>query len=790
MGISSNMGKKTRLDEYYNNGIVEYARKENVSITKNVMTKEENDRFLESLGIKYDELKNKIDAHVDSIRKKVSICNPIHLMQFAESMYFMSAIGITSEVQLDGDSIPLARMAEYVQSVLVSSQNQYVEKDEDQTDIYNDILKELEDIYTLEPMFYMAWTKKLGKEHPGWDDSIIMNALEAILNYNVRGNRYQFCEHEYYGCLLKVHNDVFVDNFGITSADILDGIMKLENSLTQGYMDSINDLGAIINANDSVEDVFYENHKEELDAICGKMVGTDRNDVQLVTKWPKAFIEKLSYCLDEVDDFFDEKKEFSGWPFMELPIQKKPFICIEGNYYCFDYYSFIDNFYRAIQKMITSVAPEYNWAVRQSEASEIMVEDVFRNLLPGCASYRNNYYPMHESLKHMAENDLVFQYEDILLIVEVKAASFVYTSPLVDFESQMESYHNLIEKADHQCNRTFRYIEDHESPDFYNEDKSEKFKLNKKEIRDIFQISVTVDNINAVAAKAEKMSFLQLKSNAISISVDDLVVYSNYFNSALVFLHFLKQRRLATSVDSLALNDELDHLGLYIDKNCYTFQMEDISDKDLVLFVGYREELDKYFGQLYHPQLKPKKPLQKMPDLLVRIVSYLEKSDVKEKAWLSSYLLDFSFDAREMLCNGIEDINKKHSSRLGTVPVLLGGGKDSVRTLCFVNQIGADQMSDEDKREYVLSTMLWNDEQDRVMLDTYFDEKGTLKKVDGREYHRSDVLDEEVDALRNKGAQKAAMRIEKYKSTNHKKIGRNDMCPCGSGKKYKYCCGR
>jgi len=25
---------------------------------------------------------------------------------------------------------------------------------------------------------------------------------------------------------------------------------------------------------------------------------------------------------------------------------------------------------------------------------------------------------------------------------------------------------------------------------------------------------------------------------------------------------------------------------------------------------------------------------------------------------------------------------------------------------------------------------------------------------------------------------------------NPKKIGRNDPCPCGSGKKYKYCCGR
>ena len=25
---------------------------------------------------------------------------------------------------------------------------------------------------------------------------------------------------------------------------------------------------------------------------------------------------------------------------------------------------------------------------------------------------------------------------------------------------------------------------------------------------------------------------------------------------------------------------------------------------------------------------------------------------------------------------------------------------------------------------------------------------------------------------------------------SHKKVGRNDPCPCGSGKKYKHCCGR
>jgi preprotein translocase subunit SecA len=33
----------------------------------------------------------------------------------------------------------------------------------------------------------------------------------------------------------------------------------------------------------------------------------------------------------------------------------------------------------------------------------------------------------------------------------------------------------------------------------------------------------------------------------------------------------------------------------------------------------------------------------------------------------------------------------------------------------------------------------------------------------------------------------ASLKKQKVKG---KKIGRNDPCPCGSGKKYKHCCGR
>lgn len=34
------------------------------------------------------------------------------------------------------------------------------------------------------------------------------------------------------------------------------------------------------------------------------------------------------------------------------------------------------------------------------------------------------------------------------------------------------------------------------------------------------------------------------------------------------------------------------------------------------------------------------------------------------------------------------------------------------------------------------------------------------------------------------------LRIKREMQLRHKKVGRNDLCPCGSGKKYKNCCGK
>ena len=94
------------------------------------------------------------------------------------------------------------------------------------------------------------------------------------------------------------------------------------------------------------------------------------------------------------------------------------------------------------------------------------------------------------------------------------------TAPLTDFENHIVSYQNLIEKADKQCKNTYDYLLSSDEAIIYNQDASIKTKINMREIKDVFTISVTIDNINDYAARAEKLG------RAVFPTADRLICYA------------------------------------------------------------------------------------------------------------------------------------------------------------------------------------------------------------------------------------------------------------------------
>lgn len=778
-------------DDYFNNGTIEMARFGTNTVLKNNMSVAQRNRLIKRLQKEYPKIKKKINRHISSIRKQISKCDPVQLLSFSSDMFLMSNLGMSSEIEASSEDIFISRMTEYIQSIIVSTPIKHKPSKKDPSLRFFRIQRQLVDLHKQIQYFYFCWSTCFEKLFPDYTDDVKHIVFESQLLYLVRGQRYQFLEVEYYDRLLAIHNEIFTSTFGISSSEIVEGIKKLQHALSQGKIDAISNLGELMDSyfETGETDVakFNEMHPNAGKEFAEKFLGTQLRNVITITGWPEKFVRSLSWEVNECKDFFDEK-DFSGWPIVDLPIQKRPFIKIGDQYYCFDYYSFIDNFYRALQKAVSREIPSYHWSDFQKEASEQMVADVFSQILPGCSTLRDNYYPINKSIKQLAENDLLVQYENILLIVEVKAGSFVYTAPLTDFENHIVSYQNLIEKADKQCKNTYDYLLSSDEAIIYNQDASIKTKINIREIKDVFTISVTIDNINDYAARAEKLKFLELKSKAICISIDDLMVYREFFDSPLVFLHFLQQRRQATQESKLALSDELDHLGMYIKHNMYCIQLQDYPDDAHIRFYGYREELDKYFCKLYHPQLCPPKPSLKIPDLFLKAINYLEKSDFKDKIQASNYLLNFSTDAREQLCQSVEyalqrQPQVKQMISFGTA----GSGKLDLRYTSFVEQPEVPAFTEEYKRQYTLSTLLWNDDPNRIMLDFVFDSNRHLVSFKYTQYTIADIKPTERKNLWDMGKERANLRLNIYLK-QHQQINPSDICPCGSGKKYGACC--
>ena len=413
--------KPVKADDYYNDGLFELARYGKVVSMRNLSTPEQHTQIRAFYKEEYPKVKERIDEKVKKIRDEISICDPLMILKFAKDMAMMSSMFKFSELDYTSEENTVIRAQEYIQSILVSTENHFMnnESKEDQEKQWHSILADVEDLYEEFIYFYHYWSAY--KEDSGdIPDEMMHYIVESQMLYLVRGNRYQVFELEPLKNLLPPHNDVLIELFGVTADQIIEGLEKLEYSMSQGLGDAWMDMGKKFD--ELFETVDLETASEEaiedardvMNPIVEKIFGEALNNIDHVTGWDTRLIDALSFGIGECKTFFDGS-EFSGWPIMELPTKRKPFIKIDGISYGFDYYSLFDNIYRALQKEIFRQKPEYvdTWSKRQNLASEDMVKRLFLNLLPGATAYTGNYYPVGSSLKQMNENDLLITYEKL-----------------------------------------------------------------------------------------------------------------------------------------------------------------------------------------------------------------------------------------------------------------------------------------------------------------------------------------------------------------------------------------
>ena len=790
-------------DEYYTNGKIELARTgKNVSL-KNHFTKDEIKQRNREIASHYEESARDISNLVAGIREKIKRCDPLLLLVTANDLCMFQMVNVLSEVQLENSDAGNLRLVEYIQSVLVSTKlddNRYDKETQDK--IIMEIFSDIDELDAKCQYFYLIWAAR-EFERGVFSDKEIEYIVEAQLFSNVRGNRYQFQQLNDLESLILPHNDIMEEIYGISAKDFIEGLKKLEYSLSSAKLDAFKNLTnefkkfqskAVNKSQEELEDLFDEVRKyTDSSSIMAKCFGYDLYDVKKVTNWSDKLVQSFSWKIGENADFF-EKSEYPGWPIQDLPVQKRPFININGVCYCFDYYNLFDNVYRMLQKNIRHYNDKYatKWSSIQQKASEELVADKFKKLMPNASVYVGNYYPEANSLKKMDENDIMVICDDVIIIVEVKAGSFTYTPAITDFDAHKNSFDSLIGKADYQCIRTYEYIEKCDLVKFYTKDKKEKFEFERDKIRRIYSLCVTVDNFNVFEAKIEKMNFFNVANGTIAINIDDLDAYTFYFESELCFLHYLKHRQAATRLRTLMLTDELDHLGMYIDQNVYEDFVYDNRDCTSFVAVGFREDIDKYFAEKHNPALCIDKPEQPIPEYINEILKYLENNNIPGRVKFAEFLLDLSYDTRvdfdEVVKNRI-----RREQELGRVtPVWVEGDF----AYCAIVNIPNIQLLDKTfckkytyanmlDRKYENCWFIWLELNDvGKILNIYVEElKYKNHSIDG---FSDRELREFVDFVK-KQRRRSGVTMP---SSRRKKIYPNDICPCGSGMKYKKCCGR
>jgi hypothetical protein len=818
--MAKNKRKKTKKysepDEVYRFGPIGIARFGKFTMMRNLATEEEHKKFIDRAAQRYPEVCADFDKRITRIRDLVKTFDPLRLLQCGFLNYFHSLDKNKSTIKTDQDSSMAMRMIDYIQSIIVSTPPDRLRKGDFDQKIWHELFLEVQKFYHEQLTFHIyhtAYLKKTQKDYDQEYDSYYVKA--QMLWANVRGDRYMYYHITHLRDLLAVHNDIFEEIFGISIDKFIEGIELVQKSISEGIPKvakefdrfrevSTKEVSEMLHSGadtgkslpELMKEVVQKNNWQEWqDSILGRLFEFDLFDVQKIADFPVSLLRELSWAPGQNEDFF-APGEYAGWPLRVMPVRVCPFICVDGRYYCFELLNLMDNLYRVLQRVIIRLRPDYKekWNERQKQISEEIPFKLLTKLLPNATTYRSVYHQWatgkHGEL-NWCETDGLIIFDDHLLIVEIKAGAFTHSPPATDFPAYMSSIKELVLKPAIQAKRFMAYLKSKDAVVLYDDDHKPIVKLRHSQFRHITACCVTLDQFTTLAAQAESLKPIGIDLQGFPIwpiSADDLRVYADIFDSPIIFAHFLEERQRAFRSPALKVTDELDHLCLYMKHNRYVSYAEDFYESEAPRWVGYRDDLDKYFHDLKYSPDKAKKPAQTLPSSLSEIIRLLEMKEKPGRCKIARDLLDMAGDTRNSFDASIKDVLARQKSKGHIIPFSLLSG---ISVTVFCEQDGIASRDDVWKREYVLATLLRSKDCERLLLNLYFDAENKLIDMDYVYLALSDVHESNMIKIEEKSERQRKQFISAYLKDNLKKeVGRNEICPCGSSRKYKRCCGR
>ncbi len=806
--------QRIRPDDYFQHGPFEMARFGRHTLMRSNYSKDRFKALQDNLVERFPIVCREVNDKVAQIVHMVKQLPPDELLKRAFWNRAGHALITDSEANLDQSGILAQRMLDYIQSIIAGATPSDTIASEISEEQWTRLEKLVDEMFSqLNFEYQVCRTAFARRNDPNFNEDYEEYYFKAQLYWcNIRGNRYQIHDIPFYRDVLAPHDDVLKEDFGLSAEELVIALQNIHDSLTFGagltmedfhnfqqeisnsVAGKVKELGNISQdqyydlANQIIEDNKWEDRR---DKIIGRMVGLDLFDIQKISNLPEALLDQLSWEPGQDKEFLAEGK-YQGWPLRIWPIFKRPFIKLNGHYYCFELFSLFDNFYRVIQRILIRARPSYSseWNNKQKILSEEIPLNLLKKILPSAIVHKSVNYRWHTgqgSNKQWCETDSILIYEDHLFIIEIKAGAFTYTPPATDFTAYIESLRNLVFRPVEQGKRFLEYLSSEDIVDISDKNRCLIGKISRKDYAHITICTITLDPFTELAAQVEhlKKIGLDVGTHPIwSISIDDLRVYADVFDNPLIFLHYVEQRIRAFKSKIIKTEDELDHLGLYLKHNVYSEYARSMNLDELIQWHGYRSDIDRYFARKLQDVNTPCFLKQSMPKRIKEIVYFLSQMNTVNRRKVSSWLLDLSSEWREKIANGIENTLLNQINEKKAKPLSVQGNTNATIFCWQRNLVERDEKL---ALDHSLASMLVTGDKERLLLELMYDDNRTLVDIKYKHLIDSDISKEDEARLRSMSD---SIRIKRVSTARqlHGEIGRNDPCPCGSGKKYKKCC--
>ncbi len=432
------------------------------------------------------------------------------------------------------------------------------------------------------------------------------------------------------------------------------------------------------------------------------------------------------------------------------------------------------------------------WEKYQENKGKYLEQEVirtFKKVLINCSCYDTLfYYDKDQSgVVNRYELDALIIFDSNLFLIESKSGIFPVQARRGAIKTLQRAINDNIQYAFEQASRARNYISSSKLPIFLNEDNTEKVTIDKEKYSNIFLINVTLENFGEVATQIHlfnKINLYKYSEYPWSVNINDLKIIVDHIEFPTQFIHYIHRRLKINNKESLnaevLCQDELDLFGQYLETNLF---YEDITEFDNIIIPDYTQTFNEYYlSDMTLPKLS-----QHFDPLFKKLISELELLNQHGYTDIVLRLLDFSSETRNKLLELLQ---------ITTDRCLLDRKIHDASFVIYNNPndpksgIGLTIMSGFTKDRQELLGKLEGYCKLKKYQQRAYEWIGLIKYVDDPQwtaneflfFKREEEYDEEIEDISKKLLKKPITPLQK--------IGRNEPCPCGSGRKYKRCHGK